>query len=93
MRWVPALGRTLPAGARRCDGNTIYAHRYSGKGGSREAALQLYRQWLHAPEQRDFRNLIRSELSGKTLTCSCSPTDKLCHVTVLLEICGTPVEK
>jgi hypothetical protein len=91
-RWVPALGRRLPPNCRRCDSNTIYCHRFAGQGGSREAALQLFRLWLAEPGQREFRNLISSELSGKVLTCSCAPSDRLCHCVALLEICDKPLE-
>jgi hypothetical protein len=92
MKWTPAPGRTLPAGARRVDGNTIYHHKFAGQGGSRAKALEMFRRWLAAPAQREFRNLIRSELSGKVLSCSCPATDPLCHVVALLEVVDSPHE-
>jgi hypothetical protein len=90
LRWVPALGRTLPADAKQCDGHTLYNHKFAGQGGSREAALELYRRWIWADEQYDFRALCRAELTSKRLACHCQINDPLCHITVLLQVIDTP---
>ena len=56
----------------------------------RENCVKKYREWIHKPEQKSLRNLMREKLRGRKLGCFCAP--KLCHGDVIIEICNTPVE-
>ncbi|MEP1353262.1 MAG: DUF4326 domain-containing protein [Tateyamaria sp.] len=50
-----------------------------------EQAVNLFRQWVMAPEQAAYRAKVRAELSGKVLACTCA--DHLpCHADVLVEV-------
>jgi hypothetical protein len=49
------------------------------------AAVEAFRQWALAPEQAEYRELVRRELRGRNLACYCPP-DLPCHADVLLEI-------
>jgi Domain of unknown function (DUF4326) len=48
-----------------------------GLHGDRAEVLRKYRDWLTAPEQKEFRNQVRRHLRGRLLGCFCSPLR--CH--------------
>ena len=56
----------------------------------RIAAVDNYRRWLEACNQRSTVNheMVKAELRGKDLACWC-PLDQPCHADVLLEIANT----
>jgi hypothetical protein len=47
--------------------------------------VELFRAWIHAPEQAGVRQRVRRELRGLDLACWCKPGWP-CHADVLLEI-------
>src|SRR5262249_35983357 len=53
--------------------------------GSNAAAVERLREWALAPEQAEYRAMVRRELRGKNLACWCR-TGLSCHADVLLEI-------
>lgn len=54
---------------------------------TRESAINLFREWLSAPEQQGLVAQARIELAGKNLACWC-PLDKPCHAEVWFEVMG-----
>lgn len=52
--------------------------------GTREEVIAMFEIWVR--EQPDLIHAIKTELSGKTLGCWCTP--KACHGDVLLRIAG-----
>lgn len=48
----------------------------------------VFRDWVWADAQDDYRLQAIFELSGKTLACWCKP-DEQCHADVLLEIANS----
>ncbi len=62
-----------------------------GKHGDRAEVVAKHKAWVNAPEQADFRNLIRKELRGKNLVCWCVP--RQCHATELMRIANHRIAK
>lgn len=50
-----------------------------------EGAVAQHREWLHQPEQTEFRDRVRRELVGSDLICWCGE-GTACHADVLLEV-------
>ena len=53
--------------------------------GSNGAAVDRFRAWAFAPEQAEYRAMVRRELRWKNLACWCR-AGLPCHADVLLEI-------
>jgi Domain of unknown function (DUF4326) len=49
------------------------------------ASVEAFRLWAMAPEQAEYREMVRRELRGHNLACYCSP-ELPCHSDVLLAI-------
>jgi hypothetical protein len=47
--------------------------------------MRLFREWITHPYQAKLLDLMRRELRGWNLACSC-PLDMPCHADVLLEL-------
>ncbi|KKK75877.1 hypothetical protein LCGC14_2869340 [marine sediment metagenome] len=52
--------------------------------GKRGECIELYRDWIHQPKQKELFDAAQKELKGKVLGCWCSPNP--CHGDVLKEI-------
>lgn len=76
----------------RIPANAVYVGRPSpfgnpfivGVDGERGECIELFKYWIHRPEQDALRERMKSELAGKDLVCHCAPLP--CHAEVILEI-------
>src|SRR4051794_5159168 len=82
-------GERLPPGARLVTRPGRFGNRVSLPAArTREAhaeAAAAYLAWATAEDQAEFRSLVRAELCGLDLACSC-PEGWPCHADVLLRI-------
>lgn len=63
---------------------SVWGNPFSVQEYGREKAIELYRKWIFAPEQKELRERARKELRDKDLVCFCKP--KACHGDWLLEV-------
>jgi hypothetical protein len=84
--WDCYIGRGVP----RCGwepsrfGNPFIV----GKDGTPDECVALFLEWFYAPEQAEFRELVRQELSGQRLRCHCKKPKQPnapCHGDVYVE--------
>lgn len=70
---------------------TLYGNPFRiGSDGDRAAILQKCRTWFYAPEQAEFRRIVKQTLTGKVLGCWCAPL--ACHGAIYAEYCDTEPE-
>jgi hypothetical protein len=82
-----------PPGSYLVDHPSVFRNKFAGGGVSRQRAMEQYREWLLAPEQKGFRNEARMLLRGRDLCCRCDlADDKLCHATLLLRVVNSKLE-
>lgn len=58
-----------------------------GPDGTRKQVLDRYETWLMAPENHEYRDMVRRQLRGRNLTCCCKPQP--CHGDLLMKVANS----
>lgn len=82
---------TAPEGAVYIGRPSVWGNPFSVQEHGRDKALDLYHNWLWAPEQNGLREKAMKELRGKDLVCFCAP--KPCHGDTLLGLANADWSK